>query len=61
MVENDHRHCKVCGKVTAVGNETCSKACTAKREQQLKTRQMYTYLIYAVIAILVVVLLVSYV
>ena len=59
MPENDHRHCKVCGKVCAVGEETCSKACRTKRAQQLRTRQMYIYLIYATIAIILVAFLVS--
>lgn len=55
---DDHRHCKVCGKVCAPGEETCSKSCRAKREQAAQTRKMYTYLMYAVIAVLLILLFV---
>jgi len=57
-VPDDHRHCKVCGKVCAPGEETCSKACRAKREQLAQTRRMYTYLMYGVIALLLILLVV---
>jgi predicted nucleic acid-binding Zn ribbon protein len=55
---DDHRHCKVCGKLCAPGEETCSKACRAKREQLAQTRRMYTYIIYGVIALLLILFLV---
>jgi predicted nucleic acid-binding Zn ribbon protein len=57
-VPDDHRHCKVCGKVCAAGEETCSKACRAKREQIAQTRRRYTYLMYGVIAVLLILLVV---
>jgi predicted nucleic acid-binding Zn ribbon protein len=57
---DDHRHCKVCGKVCDPGEETCSKACRTKREQLQSTRRMYTYLMYAVILILAIAFLASY-
>jgi predicted nucleic acid-binding Zn ribbon protein len=60
-VPDDHRHCKVCGKVCAPGEETCSKACRAKREQAVATRRNLTYLIYGVIAVLAIILIASYV
>ncbi len=60
MVEEDHRHCKVCGKVCAVGEETCSKSCRAKRAQQLRTRQTYTYLIYGAIVLILIVFVLSF-
>jgi predicted nucleic acid-binding Zn ribbon protein len=54
MVEpGDHRHCKVCGKVCATGSETCSKACARERERRAETRRNYSYLLYAMIAFLV--------
>lgn len=55
---DDHRHCKVCGKVCAAGKETCSEACRTKREQAAQTRQIYTYLMYGVIAVLLILLVV---
>ena len=57
MPEDDHRHCKVCGKVVALGDETCSKACRAKREQAARTRQTYTYVLYGIMALLLILLL----
>ena len=57
----DHRHCKVCGKVCAPGEETCSKACRTKREQQAQSRRNYTYLLYAFIFLLLILLAASYV
>ncbi|HXY46774.1 MAG TPA: DUF2116 family Zn-ribbon domain-containing protein [Thermoplasmata archaeon] len=55
MVEDDHRHCKVCGRVCAIDSETCSKACREKRAQQLQSRRTYTYLLYGAIALLLIV------
>ncbi len=52
--ETDHRHCRVCGRVCAVDEETCSRACREKRAQQIATRRMYTYLLYGAIAILLI-------
>lgn len=55
--EGDHRHCKVCGRVCAVDDETCSRACRERRAQQLQTRRMYTYLLYGSIALILLVFL----
>jgi len=57
--EGDHRHCKVCGKVCAVGEDTCSRACREKRAAQAASRRNYQYLLYAAIAILLIVFLSS--
>ena len=57
----DHRHCRVCGKVVGPGKEFCSTACQDKREAQNRSRKNLTYLIYAFIAFFVLLLLVSYV
>ncbi len=53
---DDHRHCKVCGKVCAPGEETCSKACRERRERSLQSRRNYTYLLYGMIVFLAIVL-----
>jgi predicted nucleic acid-binding Zn ribbon protein len=58
-VEGDHRHCKVCGKVCSVGDETCSRACREKRAAQLSSRRTYSYLLYAAIAVLLIAFVVS--
>lgn len=60
MPADDHRHCKVCGRVTAPNQETCSSACAAKREQRLRAGRNYRYLLYATIAFLLVIFLSSY-
>lgn len=54
MSEEDHRHCKVCGRVCSPDEETCSDDCAQKRARLAQTRRMYTYLIYAAILLLVV-------
>jgi len=59
-LEEDHRHCKVCGKVCAVGQETCSKACREKREEQQRSRRNSIYLMYLLIFVVVAVFLLSY-
>ena len=58
-MEGDHRHCKVCGRVCAVGDDTCSRACREKRAAQLASRRNYTYLLYVAIAILLIAFLAS--
>ncbi len=55
--ESDHRHCKVCGRVCDVGEETCSRACREKRAQQVSTRRTYVYLLYGTMALLLIVFL----
>jgi len=51
-VEGDHRHCKVCGRVTKPDAETCSKQCAAERERRTATARNYRYLLYGMIAVL---------
>lgn len=53
----DHRHCKNCGRVCDPDEETCSDACRERREQVLATRRNYTYLMYGVMALLVILFL----
>jgi len=58
--EGDHRHCKVCGRVCDVQDETCSRTCAERRAAQLQTRKTYTYLLYGTIALLLIVFLSRY-
>jgi len=60
VVEGDHRHCKVCGRVTKPGSETCSATCAAERERRQSTARNYRYLLYGTIAILAILFLVSF-
>ncbi|MCI4349309.1 MAG: DUF2116 family Zn-ribbon domain-containing protein [Thermoplasmata archaeon] len=55
----DHRHCKVCGKVCAGGSETCSAACERERTRRLTARRNYSLLLYAAIALVALVFLIS--
>jgi predicted nucleic acid-binding Zn ribbon protein len=55
----DHRHCKVCGKVVEPEDEFCSKGCRRKRDEQNQNRRNLTYLIYASIAFVVLITLLS--
>jgi predicted nucleic acid-binding Zn ribbon protein len=59
-VEGDHRHCKVCGKVTKPSSETCSEACAAERQRRRGTANNYRYLLYGTLAFLVLLLLSSF-
>jgi predicted nucleic acid-binding Zn ribbon protein len=58
--EDDHRHCKVCGRVCGPTEETCSKACRAKRDDMLRSRRTYTYLMYGAIALVAIVFISKY-
>lgn len=58
--DGDHRHCKVCGRVTKPESETCSKECAAERERRVSSARNYRYLLYALIAFVLVLFLASY-
>jgi predicted nucleic acid-binding Zn ribbon protein len=60
MLGEDHRHCRVCGKVVPPGEEVCSKACRRKREESLRSRKNMMYLLYAGILIVLVASVLSY-
>ncbi len=55
--DGDHRHCKVCGRVTKPDQETCSAACAEQRAQRVRTARNYRYLLYGAIAILLILFL----
>jgi predicted nucleic acid-binding Zn ribbon protein len=57
-MEDDHRHCKVCGKVCSLNSETCSSACQAKRTRTIESRRQTTYLFYGLMVFVVLLLLV---
>ena len=56
----EHRHCRVCGAVVKPGSETCSDACARERQRRLSSARTYRYVLYAMIAFLLVVLLATY-
>ena len=55
----DHRHCKVCGKMCDSGEQFCSPACERKRADALRSRRNLQNLMYAGIAILLILLAVN--
>lgn len=59
--DGDHRHCKVCGRVTKPDSETCGPACAAERSRRLQASRNYRYLLYGTIAILALLFLSSFV
>ena len=59
-MEDDHRHCRVCGKVCSADTEFCSKTCRQKREETIATRRRYLYILYALIAITILLTVVNY-
>jgi predicted nucleic acid-binding Zn ribbon protein len=60
-VEDDHRHCKVCGRACSLDSETCSKGCRTKREDTLRRNRTYTYLFYVAIALVAILFLSAYI
>jgi predicted nucleic acid-binding Zn ribbon protein len=56
----DHRHCKVCGTVCEPEEEVCSPACRTKRERVLQTRRTYTYVLYGLILVILVLFVLPY-
>ncbi|MCI4334961.1 MAG: DUF2116 family Zn-ribbon domain-containing protein [Thermoplasmata archaeon] len=60
-MEAEHRHCKVCGKVCGLDEETCSDRCKTKRETMIKSRKNLTNLLMVMMAVLVVIFAASFV
>lgn len=58
-LEDDHHHCKVCGRVCAPDREVCSKTCREARQRTAQNRRMYTYLLYGFIILTVALLLLT--
>lgn len=56
-----HRHCRVCGRVSPEGEEYCGAACRRKREALQASRQRNLWVFYALMAVLLIVLVLSYV
>jgi len=60
MPDGDHRHCKVCGKVTKPDAQTCSAECAAARDRRVRQAGNYRLLLYGAIALLVIFLLAQF-
>jgi predicted nucleic acid-binding Zn ribbon protein len=59
MPEDDHRHCKVCGKVIVKGEKVCSASCRETMEANARTRQNTMYLMYGGLAFILFLLVVG--
>lgn len=59
-LSQDHRHCKICGRVCPTGEDVCSDACATKRDDRLRSRRFWTGIMYAMIVFFAAVLLISY-
>lgn len=59
-MDDDHRHCKVCGRVCAAGDDTCSEKCQDERDRRARARRNFMYLLYGTAALLLVLLLANH-
>jgi predicted nucleic acid-binding Zn ribbon protein len=48
----------MCGKLVAPGKDVCSAECREKRAAIQRTKNMYTYIIYGLMALLLILFLV---
>ncbi len=55
--DGDHRHCKVCGRVTKPDAETCSPACATERQRRVSSARTYRIMMYVAIAVILIVFL----
>ena len=54
-----HTHCHICSKSITVGETLCSDDCKQRYRSVLKKRKLMLYLMYGMIAALIVAILVS--
>ena len=54
-----HAHCHMCGKSIPYGETLCSEECKQKFQSLLRRRRFLLYLMYGLIAAVIVVILVS--
>jgi len=49
-----HMHCPVCGKAIPPEEQTCSEACQERLRQTIKKRKTYTWIMYALMMLIVI-------
>jgi len=54
-----HAHCHMCGKSIPVGETLCSEECKQKYQSLIKRRRIMLYLMYGILAVLLIVFLLS--
>jgi predicted nucleic acid-binding Zn ribbon protein len=59
MVETipSHSHCQICGKAIPVSETFCSEECKQKYAAMMKRRKLMVYVMYALIAVILVIIL----
>lgn len=50
-----HYHCQVCGKAIPLGEILCSEECKQKYQKMVRRRKIMIYLMYGILAALIVV------
>jgi len=61
MVEKvaQHTHCHICGKTIPITEMLCSEECKQRYQGMQKKRKMLSYIMYALIAFVIIMILVS--
>ena len=61
MVEkvSQHTHCQICGKTIPIAETLCSDDCKQKYQAMVKKRKMLVYIMYALIAFILVIFLLN--
>ena len=54
-----HTHCQACGKAIPIDKTVCSDECTQKYQAFMKKRKMMIYIMYAMIAVVIGIILFS--
>jgi len=54
-----HAHCHMCGKSIPFGETLCSEECKQKFQKLLKRRKLIVYLMYGILAALIVLFVVG--
>lgn len=54
-----HAHCHMCGKSIPFGETLCSEECKQRYQRLLKRRKIMVYLMYGIIAALIVIFVLS--
>jgi predicted nucleic acid-binding Zn ribbon protein len=56
---SQHSHCQICGKAIPLTEVLCSENCKQKYNSLLKKRKILAYMMYALIAVVIMVILIS--
>jgi predicted nucleic acid-binding Zn ribbon protein len=54
-----HTHCHMCGKSMPIGETLCSEECKQKFQSLVKRRKLILYLMYGMLAALIVIIVVG--